>query len=182
MDGEVMRNRVARWGRILALLAAAATLSGCFVAADLIEEDLLRALGVNPSLLSGEPGKIVVAFNNTTRSPAEMAVIYTETTESETYRWERIQTVPAGEISNAVIDCPVTRLTPGRLVGEAAQAATVIAVGGQGGAVVAYEGAALTRADFSCGDLIIVTLSEVAATGQEQQAGFAIRVRVVPGQ
>lgn len=177
-----MRARIALFGRMVVLVAAAATLSGCFVAADLIEEDLLRALGISPQLITGEPGKIVVAFNNTTGDPAEMSVVYTTEPESTAFTRERSVRLSAGEIRNAVIDCPVTLLTPGSLAAGAAEAARVTPIGGQGATVVAYQGAPLGRTDFTCGDLIVVTLSEVAGTGAEQQGTFAIRVRVVPGQ
>jgi hypothetical protein len=188
VEGEMesfMKHRIACWGRVLMLLAAATTLSGCFVAADLIEEDLLRALGINPRLLGGEPGKIVVAFNNTTRAPAEMFVLFTDEPTGTDFTRERSLTVSPGEVRNAVIDCPVTSLTPGRLGAGATEAARVTPTGAGGPTAVPYLGVPLGRADFACGDLIVVTLSQIAGAGgagTEQQATYAIRVRVVPGQ
>ncbi len=177
-----MKHRIAIGVRVLTLLAAATMLSGCFVAADLIEEDLLRALGINPRLLAGEPGKIVVAFNNSTRAAAEMFVIYTDEPTAGNYTRERSLTVSPGEVRNAVIDCPVTLLTPGSLSLGATEAARVTPTGAGGPTAVAYLGTPLGRADFACGDLIVVTLTQTAGAGTEQQATYAIRVQVVPGQ
>lgn len=177
-----MKHRITRWGRVLMLLAAAAMLSGCFMAADLIEENLLRALGISPRLLAEEPGKIVVAFENTTRAAAQMFVAYTDVSESTVYTRGHWSTVPPGEVSNLVIDCPVTLLTPGSLSVGATEAARVTPAGGGGEIVVPYLGTPLGRSDFACGDMIVVTLTQRAATGTEQQAEYGIRVQIVPGQ
>lgn len=176
-----MSARVSKWA-LLAASASAIGLSGggCVVAGDLVNPALLPALGLDPELISGPVGRVVVSFTNNTRQPVDFFLarsVGANSVQQETHAVE-----PAGTDS-AVLDCPVDFLAPAT-IGDMLEFNTAIAATvfvGEGTVDVAYTGAILQGGvEFTCGDVIAISMESVG-TGEAAE-NFAIRVRILPGR
>jgi hypothetical protein len=168
---------------VLALcIPVLAPLTGCAIATDLVNADLLSGFGLDPATVFPSPGKVIVAFVNDTQFSAEFSVVVTPDPLAQTVEYSMgWETVPAGDRSFAVFDCPAAVVTPGELGDDFSLSQTAVTVTTDGGDVqVAYAGTPLESGrDFVCGDVIEMQLVQTGAAADA--ATFLLRVRVVPG-
>lgn len=152
------------------------SLSGCVLLGDLVNENLVTSLGIDPAFIDPAQGVVVVAFDNTTRFPATFYAFSSAdrldlTRDSRNFS----VAVDANSQGNEVLDCPVGVISPGEL-DDSFMPSTDLAATINGtitddegntetvDATVAYGGVPLELGEsFQCGDLIIVRLSEVVA-------------------
>lgn len=165
-------------------IATLPLIGGCVFATDLVNPDLLTGLGVDVDTVIPPQGRIVVAFNNTTDVNAEMRVATSKnsSTPETDFSVEPIP-VAAGEVRSVAYSCPVAVVAPGDSIAENFLTGGIAAVVGVGDNVVEIPYTAdllLSGRDFSCGGVIEIRLIETG--GGDNEAGFAIRVQVIPGR
>jgi hypothetical protein len=158
-------------------------LTGCLLAADVVNPAAWAAFGIDPATVAQPSGVILVAFNNTTRYNATFyAISLTDLDDilkgSRSFSAE----IEAGETGNEVLECPVGAVSPGILYPDfsfSEVGATVDA--GEAGLVdIPYVGPLLELGTaYSCGDVIEIRLTE-QRSGEAQT--FVVSLRVIPGQ
>lgn len=190
------------------LLGAAA---GCDLS-NLFADEFLTGIGQDVVGPTASTGTVIVTVTNNTQFFAEMNF----TTQPDALRvpegtagrnFLRIG-MPSGSTDNSVFDCPLDRVTPGRLAdagpavavggddgdgggggGGTPEAAVVFttAVGDGGGAEVtevevSYLGASIDSGrDFQCGDVIAISVAPVPPEPGSDEPEFRIFVQVIPG-
>jgi hypothetical protein len=164
--------------KLVVLSIALAPVSGCQIAGDLIDPAFLSAFGFDPETVALPQGRVIVAFNNTSRSDAEFFVTSASTDLTSTQ--QASAEVGAGESGNAVFDCPIGLIFPGTVDGQTVGPAVAVATA-MGVVAVPYTGVPIESGrDFQCGDVIEVRLEQI---GQGAAAGdFAIRVTIRAGR
>lgn len=165
--------------------------SGCFLAADLVNPNFFSQFGIDPNSITGRPGTIIVNFNNATQFPASLNVIVGED-EFDLTQGASVFNIVAGpqDAFNEVLDCPVEFLSFGTLDADfMVMNDAVDVVLAEGDAAVNYLGANLNQGqEFACGDVINVTLTEVAgdAGGDDDDdmnnQNFALTVEIRRGR
>lgn len=157
-------------------------LGGCGMVADIFAPGLAQEFGLDPASVKPLQGVVLVAFNNTTRSPAtfyafEAASAQDFSQSSGNFSVE----VEAGEVRNEILDCPVAVISPGRLSNDFTPESIAASVGAGGSAAtVNYTGPVLVSgSSFACGDLVEIRLSAAAAEEGEQ---YGVSVRVIKGR
>jgi hypothetical protein len=171
------------------MLLLVTPISGCAVAIDFFNPQLFQTFGVDTTTVTGQPGVIIIALNNTTPADATFRYFYTTQTNdpgtaAQTTRNSGAE-VLAGEVINEVIDCPVGRVSPGTLLADLSRdtvAAQVLDVSGEGTELVdvEYTGPALSSGvAYGCGDVIEIRLSREGAADAIQ---YRIDLRVIPGR
>src|SRR5262245_49655930 len=137
---------------VASLVCLCASISGCQVAGDLVNPDLLATIGVDPQTVHPITGRIVVAMNNTSAFDASffVAVANKDLTDPQTASAD----VGNGETGNAVFDCPVGLVAPGGFDAMGNTLGTTVLVTTPTAVVpVAYTGVPLESGrDFQCGD------------------------------
>lgn len=164
------------------LLLLAAAMSGCMVLSDVINPNLLTGLGLDPNIIRGAQGSVLVSFNNTSEFPASFFVSVSDSPADPTSNAFGVQAtaVQAGEIRTHVIDCPVGVITPGAPSANFATGTVAVRVfTGAATVDVMYDGAPLQAGDeFRCGDLIELRLIQ---SGDGAAADdYRILIRVIP--
>lgn len=163
----------------LALLSAA----GCGVLVDPLNPGLISSLGLDPASVQRPPGRVIMAFENDTTSPAIFVAYHAGDSSDLTKDPQNFSVqVEAAETRNAVIDCPIGIMGPGAILEDFTIGNTAAGVDTANGQVaVLYLGTPLiSGSDFNCGDVIVVRLQS-AATG-DQQEQFVLTVEVQPGK
>ncbi len=161
-------------------------LGGCALVTDVLAPGLPLELGLDPATIKPQQGVVMVAFNNTTRFPAEFFAYAVGNTQNLTATAHNFSAqVEAGQQQNEVLDCPVALISPGSLDASFQPVTTAVNVGGATGtqgvtATVTYTGPAVTEPDaYSCGDVIEIRLS---ATGAADTPTYSVSVRVIRGR
>jgi hypothetical protein len=168
----------------VALLTGALILpaGGCILAADALSPGLLGSLGFDPNVIFPARGTIIVVFKNETQATALFSAFETADAGDLSLETRNFSvSVDPGESRNEVLECPVGALSPGVVTGagdmltvDVANAALVFV--DAAGTAVAYGGAALISGeDYTCGDVILVTL-------QQFGDAFGLTVQVIPGR
>lgn len=176
-----VRTCLMRW---LVLGFVLAPLSGCLLAADVVNPAAWAAIGIDPATVARPPGVILVAFNNTTRYDATFFA-YSMADRLDPTKGARsfAAVAEAGQTANEVLECPVGVISAGTLQADFSVdtlAATVETGEEQGQVQVAYAGPALELGTaFACGDVIEIRLIE-QRVGETSQ--YFISLRVIPGR
>jgi hypothetical protein len=160
----------------------AVSTGGCLVAADLLNTAFLTSLGLDAQTIRPPSGTVIATFTNNTQFVAVFAAFESIDASdlSVNTRNFTIEVEP-GETKNEVLYCPIQVFSLGFVDDAFAITPTgALVFTGQQGVEVDYAGAPLVSGlDFSCGDLIDVTLNPIGAGGE--QANFAFTIRVRPG-
>lgn len=158
------------------ILAAILCTSGCSVALDALDPNLLQQFGLDASALTPPLGTIIVSFDNRTAFPSEFLVLaggsvaFTDNNVA-TFR-ARVQANGKG---NWVRYCPVNAVYLGSLEGEGLSNIAVQVTTDEGVVDVPYTGSVLAVSrDFRCGDVINVVLSGTDA--------FSLSIEVLRGR
>ena len=157
---------------------------GCAILADALDPNLAVMLGLDPATISPQRGTIIVAFDNTTRFAAEFFAFESVEPEPADYvvdsRNFSVQ-VPAGQVRNEVLSCPVGAISPGSLDASFAPQTLAVQVTTDTEVTdVEYTGQALQAGTaYSCGDVIEIRL---VATGTATAQTYSISVRIIPGE
>src|SRR5262249_23492095 len=105
-----------QWTRIgvVSGLVLVTLLGGCAIGLDAINPDVLSTIGLDPTFLTGQPGKIIAPFDNRTSPPADF-FIYTPVNSKDTPPGvnNSATLVDPGTSRNQVFDCPLGRVSPG---------------------------------------------------------------------
>lgn len=167
------------------LLGLAGMSNGCVLATDLINPALLTGLGLDIGTLRPDPGTIILVFVNATGFPVEFhTVVSTDQVDlSKNSKNVTVLVLPDEQNQNEVLDCPVGLVRPGEVTDEfdvETRGAIVYDGEGNEGTDVAYEFASLlAQRDYSCGDVIQITLLPV---GGGDNAEYGFQVQVLPGR
>lgn len=165
------------------LLACLTALPGCVFATDLINPGVLSALGFDPATVIPPQGRLLVAFTNSTTSPA---LFFAQASDDPADPLANLRTLDteigspltAGETRTIVLDCPVGVLTPGQATADFSTGGTVALVLDAAGTAIAYNGAPLILdREFQCGDLIEFQLIQLGDGG-----AYTLAIRVLPGR
>jgi len=182
----VTKNRVV-WGLLATVLLV--PLSGCMIAADLINPDFWGQIGIDSALISQPEGTIIVVFNNQTSTTAYFqAFVLPDATDVTRNSRNLAAQVNGGDLRNEVIDCPIELIAPGSLASDYSintVGATLTVVDDQQTATtvqVEYDTALALQEGvaFQCGDVIEIRLSQTGAAEAEDQ--FLLTMSVIPGQ
>lgn len=155
---------------------------GCGLLADFFDPSLADRLGLDPAFLNPQQGTVIVAFNNTTRSPAAFSAYWSRDARDLTRHARNFGVdVPAGSVRNEVLECPVGQFSPGTLGADFSRSrGAVVVQTATGFETIDYPGPELTVGDgFACGDVIEVRLS---AIGTGEAVTYSVSVRVIPGR
>jgi hypothetical protein len=180
-----MSGNPLRISLLVVCLPLVALAGGCAVATDVVNPNLLSALGLDPATVIPSPGRLIVACVNDTQYATEFTFVATSaplasaTVADLTPGWARVE---AGETALSPFDCPVVNLVLGGLNEDYSLSDTAVTVTTDGADIaVVYSGAMLeVGRDFACGDVIEVRL--VQTGGEAGTEDFAIQVRIVPGR
>lgn len=170
-----------RLGGLVGVALALIPSSGCLLASDLVNPNLLAAFGFDPTTIRGSQGAVLVTFNNTTDFAADFFVLASDSSTDATSNAFLVPglDVLAGEIRTLVVDCPIGALTPASF--DAAGAASTVAVrvtAADQVVDVTYDGSPLQSGDeFLCGDVIEVRLIDA---GTDEDVAFQLLIRVIP--
>lgn len=172
-------TRLPGGGRLLGLLGGLALLGGgllpaggCVLAGDLINPQVLAQFGIDPSLLGGESGTIIIVFSNSTGSTATFDYVIERELSSGTLQQSDTKTVIGLGQTNEVLDCPIDTIsfTGGSVFPAGAETA------------LTYDGGDWeTGQVYECGDVIVITLIETGAGGDDDAAAFDFTVEILPG-
>ena len=170
----------------IGLAALCVPLSGCFVAADLLNESALSSLGIDSSAVSASEGRVLIAFDNNTSGEitsftAQVSgqILGVGETTAADLQTLYATNIPAGETRTLVVDCPTGTIIPGTatLVRSDESLATTV-----------YGGSMLTSgSEFVCGDVIEFSLLETTTSETDAQgnttttSALTISVRILPG-
>jgi hypothetical protein len=167
---------------LLLLGVAVLPAGGCAVVGDLLDPGLAVALGLDPATIKPQQGVVIVAFDNTTRYPAQFFAFESLRADDLTQSSRNFSAeVPAGQVQNEVLDCPVGLIIPGSMGDNFAYDSTAVIVTGPDFAEIKpYNGPPLlSGSSYSCGDLVEIRLSPPPGGGEQ---GFVVTVRVIPGR
>ena len=175
-----VRSRMVHW---LILGFVLTPLTGCLLAADVVNPAAWAAIGIDPATVARPPGVIIVAFNNTTRFDASFAA-FSLVDRNDVTKGSRnfIVDAAAGEAANEVLECPIGLVAPGSLLPDFSTSplAATVNAGDAGVVSVNYEGPALELGtSFACGDVVEIRLTE-QRVGDDQ--AYFVSLRVIPGQ
>jgi len=156
-----------KYGSVIASVALAVLAlcpCGCTIGMDLLNPDLLRAMGIDPGVVKPPTGVVVVMFVNDTNGLATFHgfEIPNLTHPEQGSRNFTVQVEPR-ESDNEVLDCPLDAfglgsLGAGFVVSDSTAVDVVMPDGGTQS--VAYGGAPLySPDDFECNDTIMVQLT-----------------------
>lgn len=182
-----MSSRAARLLGFAAISLALCASSGCVFLADLVNRDVLLQLGVDPDTVLRPSGTTIVVFDNQTSSSVQFQFYQTADPTDLTISTRTLAiAVDPQSNTNEVLRCPTGGVSLGIVGANFAvtnTGATITAAGAQGaGTAVTYGGAILREGiDYGCGDVIQFTIAQAAQAGQ-QQGGFVITARVIPGR
>jgi hypothetical protein len=154
---------------LVACLPLLAPLMGCFFATDLLNPQVLSAVGFDPATIIPPQGRVVIAFQNSTEYPADFFAVVSDNILDETAPRSVISAsnVAANETRTLVVDCPVGDVLPTAVLVDVDGAVTQ----------VDYAGAPLSSgSEFVCGDVIQMRVTQLAA------GAFAIEVQILPGR
>jgi len=144
-------------------------LTGCLLAADLVNPTVLSAVGLDPATIIPPQGRVLIAFQNSTQGVAAFAAVAYDSALDAIL--VSATDVAANETRTMVVDCPVGAVIPlmaGTVVNDAL-------------AEVVYAGAPLVAGtDFVCGDVIEVRLIQLGAAADA--AAFEMQVQVLAGR
>lgn len=186
-----------RVSRLLVLGLTLAPLCGCFVVSDLLNPDLVNALGGDTQAISRSEGVVIVAFNNATSHAVQFFAFMTPgRTDLDADRLSAglyptgarsfSTYVDARKVGNEVLECPVGQVMPGTLAPDYSietLGAVVYEASDSGTETidVEYAGvAAKLGTAFVCGDVIEIRLDAVAAEGDD--VNYVLSIQVIPGQ
>lgn len=147
-------------------------LTGCPLAADLVNPAFLSAFGFDPDTIILPEGRVLVTFNNQTQFPATFAAAaIPDMLEVAGAITLTATNVDGNTTRTLVVDCPVDVIAPG-VVGVLADGALV---------ELLYEGSPLVSgSDFQCGD--VIEMRVVQAGGGADATTFVIQVEVLAGR
>lgn len=173
-----MRNTVFMIVGYSAALVLWAASGGCAIGIDVFNPGLVSALGLDPAYFQGQQGKIIVAFDNKTGSPALFSAYAADNADDLTTGINNFQvSVDPNESGNEVLDCPVDLIGFGTVTNGAVDLVTVTILGAGGTGTVSYAGQPLIApGELDCGDLVLLTLRETGGTT------FTIDVQVQKGR
>lgn len=170
-----------RLGGLVGVALSLVPTTGCLLASDVVNPNLLAAFGLDPTMIRGAQGSVLVTFNNTTDFTADFFVL---ASDSSTDASSNAFLVPgldvlAGELRTQVVDCPIGALTPASFDAAGAVSAVAVRVTAADQVVdVTYDGSPLQSGDeFICGDLIEVRLIDA---GTAEDVAFQLLIRVIP--
>lgn len=171
----------------LALTATVPLLGSCVIAADLINPALLFQLGLDPGSLRPPPGKVLVVYVNDTDVLVEFQAYQANDPDDLAGGGVVISAneVPPGENSNDQFECPTGAISLGQVDANFAVNNTGALVFNQPGAgtAIPYNGTVMREGvDYNCGDVIEFRITAVTGQDQNQQQGFVIRARRIPGR
>ena len=174
-------GRIWRWLLCGVLLPA----GGCGIVSSVLDPSLTSTLGLNLGAFTTPPGVVMITFKNSTSLPATFFAF--EAADVNNLDAGRNFSVPvaAGQVGNEVVNCPVGAIYPGTVLASGALSGEAAILQGTGSvAVVGYAGGLLTAGQvYSCGDVVEIGVSQVAATDSSGNAvqSYVITVRVIPG-
>ena len=180
-----------RWWRKVGLaggLALCVALSGCVLAADMINPAFLFSVGIDPVLVLPQSGTVIVTFRNDSGAPAVFyAYELTDARNPAAGGRNFSVEVPRGQVRNEVLFCPVGVISLGVVGADGTTADTtgaqVFGAADAAGADVAYEGTPLRAGvEYSCGDVISVRLVRGGGTGTDAAAAYSFLVEIVRGR
>lgn len=170
-----------RLGGLVGVVLALIPTTGCVLASDLVNPNLLAGFGLDPTTIRGAQGTVLVTFNNTTDFTADFFVLASDSSSDAASNAYLVpgSDVLAGEIRTLVVDCPIGALTPASFDAAGAVSAVAVRVTVADQVVdVTYDGSPLQSGDeFICGDLIEVRLIDV---GTDEDVAFQLLIRVIP--
>lgn len=176
-----MWNTALKAGLCGSVMALAVLVGGCALVADLVNPNVLAALGIDTSTLRGSPGTVLVTLNNQSNFAATFSVAVSESSSNpeQNFFVLRGEEVQSREIRSLVVDCPVGSLAPAGSDGVAILPAEAVLVIVEDGVVaVPYAGAVLQAGDeFNCGDVIEIRLVQFGSGATPDN--FALLVRVI---
>ena len=154
-------------------------LPGCIVAADLFDPSFISSLGIDPITVFPRTGTVIITFSNDTSSTARFrAYEIGDAANPEGNARNFSVDVPAGEVRNEVLDCPVDVISLGTLDASYAATANAATVYATADTEVTYGGSEMqSGSEYECGDVISVRLTQ---QGQESTT-FAVSVEIIPG-
>lgn len=163
-----------------------APLGGCGLVTDVFNPGFASQLGIDPATIFPQRGRVVVAFNNTTRFPASFfAFTARDAVDLSAGARNFSVFVAASQQGNEVLDCPAALVAPGTLAADFSfdNLAALVVVNGEL-VEVPYDGPALLDGTtYSCGDLIEIRLSAFTlGTGENAEVEFLISVRILRGR
>ncbi len=155
---------------------------GCILAADLVNTDVLAALGFDPATIRQPTGNVIVTFTNNTDTVAVFQFYQADDPDdlSLGVRTAEVAVDPGGTgaATNEVISCPTGSVSLGIVAAGTFQVTDTGAI--VGGTAVPYAAGVLVEGrDYHCGDLISFTITPV---GGQQQTAFLITAQVIPGR
>jgi hypothetical protein len=159
---------------LLASLALLVPLVGCVFAADLVNPGILSAFGFDPESIIPSQGSVVIAFNNTTQYAVDSmyaSIGESVSTAAEDFELVSATDLVASETRALAFDCPVGVVAPGGAFVVVAGTVEEVTYGGS--LMVAGD-------DFSCGDVIQMSLVQVG--GDDTDVAFAFQVQVLAGR
>jgi hypothetical protein len=180
-----------RWWRKVGLaggLALCVSLSGCVLAADMINPAFLFSVGVDPVLVLPQSGTVIVTFRNESGAPAIFHAYEVKNAQNPAAGARNFAVeVPQGQVRNEVLFCPVGVISLGMVGADGATAdatgAEVFGAADAAGAAVEYAGAPLrSGVEYSCGDVISIRLVRGGGTGTDAAAAYSFVVEIVRGR
>lgn len=166
-----------------AALAVAATGGlGCILAADLVNTNVLAALGFDPNSVRQPTGNVIVTFTNNTDTVAVFQFYQADDPNdlSLGVRTAAVAVDPGGTATatNEVVSCPTGAVSLGIVTPGTFQVNDTGAL--VNNTAVPYAAGALVEGrDYRCGDLVSFSISPA---GGQQQAAFVISAQVIPGR
>jgi len=156
-----MSGRMLRFSSAIGCAAVLLSLAGCAMATDLVNPSFLSTFGIDPATIIQSPGRVVIAFQNSTSGVADFGatVASSLSTTAQDIEYVYARDVAANETRTMVVECPAGVIIPGAPIGGAVLAASVVSDAAV--AAVAYAGAPLIEGDdFFCGDVIEIRVVE----------------------
>ncbi|MBN2447443.1 MAG: hypothetical protein JXO22_11995 [Phycisphaerae bacterium] len=153
--------------------------TGCIVAADLFDPSFVSALGIDPITVYPRTGTIIVTFTNNTTSAAVFRAYEIGDVDNPDGNSRNFSVVvPAGEVRNEVLFCPIDVISLGTLDASYTATNDAATVYAESDTEVTYGGAELQNdSEYECGDVISVVLTEQGT----DSATYSLSVQVIPG-
>jgi hypothetical protein len=181
-----MNRRTVRRIIPLVLLVGLLPASGCVLASDLLNRDLLLSFGLDPETIVPASGVVLVTLTNNTSTVVEFRVLRADDPDNPAASYDTLDaTVLAGETDNKALRCPTGMITLADVGdNDAVDPANAVIVFDAAdptqGTAVAYAGAALREGvDYDCGDIVAYEIHETA-TGANQ--AYEITGQVIKGR